>query len=76
MNKYRIIEIKDHLGFVWYVPQRFCLNYWQDISSGWNKKEAAMESIRRDITQTVVWEGTEEDVLRPMQECQKLYGDD
>jgi hypothetical protein len=76
MNKYRIIEIKDHLGFAWYVPQRFCLNCWQDISSGWNKKEAAMESIRRDITQTVVWEGTEEDVLRSMRECQKLYGDD
>ena len=34
-----------------------------------------MECIRRDITNQVVWEGTEADVLKPMQEWQKELND-
>jgi hypothetical protein len=71
MNKYRIIEVKDEYGFAWYVPQRLSVNdTWEDISQGWINQDAALDRIRRDITQKVVWEGTEEDVLSPMQEWQ------
>lgn len=76
MNKYRVIEIKDRYGYTWYVPQRLSPdNTWEDISQGWINQEAALDRIRRDITQKVVWEGTEEEVLRPMQEWQKKFND-
>ena len=69
MNKYRVVEVKDRYGYEWYIPQRLSEdNTWEVISQGWINKEAAMDRIRRDITQKVVWEGTEEEVLRPMQE--------
>jgi hypothetical protein len=32
-----------------------------------------MERIARDITQKVVWEGTEDEVVRRMQEHQEKY---
>ena len=74
MNKYRIIEIKDRRGYPWYVPQRLSADdTYEDISQGWINQQAAMERIRRDITQKVVWEGTEEEVLRPMQEWQDKH---
>ena len=74
MNKYRIIEIKDRRGYLWYVPQRLSADdTWEDISQGWINQQAAMERIIRDITQKVVWEGTEEEVLRPMQEWQDKH---
>lgn len=74
MNKYRIIEIKDRLGYPWYVPQRLSADdTWEDISQGWINQKAAMDRIRRDITHKVVWEGTEEEVLRPMQEWQDKH---
>lgn len=77
MNKYRIIEIKDRYGYTWYVPQRLSLDKtWEDISQGLINQEAALDRIRRDITQKVVWEGTEEEVLRPMQEYQEKYEND
>lgn len=77
MNKYRIIEIKDSYGYAWYVPQRLSPNNtWEDISQGWINQEGALDRIRRDITQKVVWEGTEEEVLRPMQEYQEKYEND
>ena len=64
MNKYRVIEVKDRYGCEWYVPQRLSSDItWEDISQGWINQEAALDRIRRDITQKVVWEGTEEDVL-------------
>ena len=74
MNKYRVIEIKDGRGYPWYVPQRLSVDdTWEDISRGYINKEGAMERIARDITQKVVWEGTEEEVLRRMQEYQDEY---
>ena len=74
MNKYRVIEIKDRRGYPWYVPQRLSVDdTWEDISLGYINKEGAMERIARDITQKVVWEGTEEEVLRRMQEYQDEY---
>lgn len=77
MNKYRVIEIKDRRGYAWYVPQRLSVDdTWEDISQGYINKEAAMERIARDITQKVVWEGTEEEVLRRMQEYQDEYEND
>lgn len=77
MKEYRIIEIKDRYGYPWYVPQRLSPdNTWEDISQGWINQEAALDRIRRDITQKVVWEGTEEEVLRPMQEYQEKYEND
>ena len=77
MNKYRIIEVKDLYGYAWYVPQRLSPeNAWEDISQGWINQEAAMDRIRRDITHKVVWEGSEEDVLKPMQEYQEKYEND
>lgn len=73
-NKYRVIETKDRRGYAWYVPQRLSAdNTWEDISPGWINKEGALERIARDITQKVVWEGTEEEVLRRMQEHQEKY---
>jgi hypothetical protein len=72
MNGYRIIEVKDQYGYDWYIPQRLSTdNTWEDISQGWINQEAAMDRIRRDITHKVVWEGSEEDVLRPMKEHQE-----
>lgn len=77
MNEYRIIAVKDLYGYDWYIPQRLSPdNTWEDISQGWINKEAAMDRIRRDITHKVVWEGSEEDVLRPMKEHQEEYGND
>lgn len=77
MNEYRIIEAKDRYGYEWYIPQRLSSdNTWEDISQGWINQEAAMDRIRRDITHKVVWEGSEEDVLRPMKEHQEEYGND
>ena len=77
MKKYRIIEIKDRYGYAWYVPQRLSPDKtWEDISQGWINQEAALDRIRRDITQKVVWEGTEEEVLKPMQEHQETYEND
>ena len=74
MNEYRVIEVKDRRGYAWYIPQKISAdNTWEDISQGWINKEAAMDRIRRDITQKVVWVGTEEDVLRPMREYQDEY---
>lgn len=74
MNKYRVIEIKDRRGYTWYVPQRLSVDdTWEDISQGWINEQAALERIARDITQKVVWEGAEEDVLRLMQEYQEKY---
>lgn len=64
MNKYRVIEVIDRYGCEWYVPQmQSSDNTWEDISRGWINLEAALDRIRRDITQKVVWEGTREDVL-------------
>lgn len=75
MNKYRIIEVKDRLGFAWYVPQRLSGDMtWEDISRGWINQEAAMDCIRRDITQKVVWVGTEEEILKELKEKQEKYG--
>lgn len=76
MNKYRVIEVKDHLGFKWYVPQRFAVDVWEDISCGWGNLKAAIERIRRDITQKVVWECTEEEMLKQLEEKQEIYNPD
>lgn len=74
MNEYRVIEVKDRRGYAWYIPQKKSAdNTWEDISQGWINKEDAMDRIRRDITQKVVWVGTEEDVLKPMREYQDKY---
>ena len=76
MNKYRVIEVKDHLGFSWYVPQKFGVDCWADICSGCISREAAMDRIRRDITLKVVWEGTEEEILKQLQDNQAIYNPD
>lgn len=77
MNKYRVVEAKDRYGYAWYFPQRLsCEGTWEDINQGCITLEAAMDRIRRDITHCVVWEGTEEDVLKPMQEFQDKYEND
>ena len=67
MNKYRIIEFKDKYGYPVYVAQK-CHDkvMWMDICPAMISKEGAIDSIRKDITKQVVWEGTEEDVLRPL----------
>lgn len=76
MNKYRIIEFKGEYGYPVYVAQKYHNTVvWVDISPAMINKDGAMERIRRDITNQVVWEGTEEDVLRPMQEWQKEFND-
>lgn len=75
MNKYRVIEVKDRLGFAWYVPQRLSADMtWEDISQGCISIAAALDRIRRDITQKVVWEGTEEEILKELKEKQEKYG--
>lgn len=77
MNKYRIIEIKDRHGFPWYVPQQLSSDdTWESVGKGYLNKEGAFERIAQVISQKVVWDGTEEDVLRLMNEHQEKYKND
>ena len=76
MNKYRIITFKNEYGHPVYVAQKYHNKVvWVDISPSMLNEKGAMERIRRDITNQVFWEGTEADVLKPMQEWQKEFND-